>query len=67
MGRKPDAAEVHWEEFNVGLGHFLLGLNIFSLKYEYGMVKLQKVQLKSSLSQVLLYGKDKKCGISYSK
>lgn len=67
MGRKPDAAEVQWDEFNIGLGHLFLALNIFALKYEYNYVKFQQVQLKSYLTQVLLYGKDKRCPISYSK
>jgi hypothetical protein len=37
------------------------------MKYDYSYVKLQQVQLKSYATQVLLYGKDKKCTISYSK
>lgn len=67
MGKKSDAPEVQWDDFNVGLGHFFLALNIFALKYDYGYVKFQQVILKSFATQVLLYGKEKRCVISYSK
>lgn len=37
------------------------------MKYDYVYVKLQQVVLKSYATNVLLYGRDKKYPISYSK
>ncbi len=67
MGKKPEVAEVQWDDFNIGLGHLFLALNIFALKYDYVYVKFQQVVLKSYATQVLLYGKDKRYPILYSK
>lgn len=57
MGKKSDAIDVQWDEFNTGFGHLFLGFNILILKYDYSCVKLKKIKLKGSLTKVLLEGK----------
>jgi hypothetical protein len=43
MGKRPDINDFPWDEFNIGLGHLLLGLNIMALKYDYSYAKFHQI------------------------
>ena len=67
IGKKPDQAEVNWEETNAGISHLLLGYNYLAMKYGIPFTRIEDISIKGTLSEILVRNTSTYVSVCYTK